>query len=225
MEQFKLYDLIAVVGPGAVLVISLSLLFPESARLLTNKDLSVGEFGMVLIASYLAGNLMAPISHLVQAAWFRCCGGNHTDRIPQKESKILHRAEIDALNAKLRAASILRMDEDVRGITLTHWRSVVRRMRAYLAAQGSLDRIEVFNAHYGLNRGLAAAFLILSIVVGSTQGLATSWRIILPLLGGMTLAIYRMNDFGYYYATELIRHFLNLTVKPQTQTNDKSEGD
>lgn len=224
MKQLNLYDMLAVVAPGAVLVIGLSHLFPALGVLLASKELSLGDFGLVLLSSYVAGNLLSPISHVVQAIWFKCRGGSYTSRIPKKDSGILHQTEIEALNRKARKYSMLKEDEDIRGISASHWEALTRQIRAFLANRGSVDRIEIFNAHYGLNRGLAAALLVIIIAVGlcrRVEGLPT----IGGLLVGLFLAIYRMNDFGRYYATELMRHFINFTDGNQTETTEKTQGD
>ena len=220
MKQFNLYDLIAVVAPGAVLVVGLASLFPSFNQLILSKDLSIGEFGIVLIASYISGNLLAPVAHCVQAAWFKCCGGNPTERIQKKDNKVLHHAEVDALNKKLRLVSMLREDEDVRGVDRSRWNAITRQIRAYLATRGAVERIEVFNAHYGLNRGIAAAFIVLGIAVICSVGF-DGWRMMLGLAIGAVLAVYRMNDFGHYYATELMRQFLH--IADQKKNNKQEE--
>lgn len=216
MKQFNLYDLIAVIAPGAVLVIGMANISPDFAEILGSKELSLGEFGLMLIASYAAGNLLGPVAHFVESVWFRLNGGNHTDRVHAKNTKVLHRSEIEALNDKLKTTSILRPGEDLRDISLGHWRAVVKQIRSFLATRGPSERIEIFNAHYGLNRGLAAAFTVLLFTVVLTIGFS-AWQLILSLGVGIILAIYRMNNFGHNYSTELIRQFLHSNVKQKTE--------
>lgn len=222
MKQLNLYDMLAVVAPGAVLVIGLSHLFPALGVLLASKELSLGDLGLVLLSSYVAGNLLSPISHFVQAVWFKSRGGSYTSRIQKKNSGILHQTEIEALNRKARKYSMLKEDEDIHGISASHWEALTRQIRAFLANRGSVDRVEIFNAHYGLNRGLAAALLVIIIAVGLCK-----WAEGLPAIGGLfvglCLAIYRMNDFGRYYATELMRHFINFTDGNRTETTETTE--
>lgn len=203
-------------------MIGLSHLFPALGVLLASKELSLGDLGLVLLSSYVAGNLLSPISHFVQAVWFKSRGGSYTSRIQKKNSGILHQTEIEALNRKARKYSMLKEDEDIHGISASHWEALTRQIRAFLANRGSVDRVEIFNAHYGLNRGLAAALLVIIIAVGLCK-----WAEGLPAIGGLfvglCLAIYRMNDFGRYYATELMRHFINFTDGNRTETTETTE--
>lgn len=224
VKQFNLYDLIAVVAPGAVLVIGFTTLFPELGSLLGSKELTVGEFGVMLIASYISGNLLGPVAHLVEAVWFKLRGGNPTDRIQQKDSKVLHKAEVELLNERLRSVGMLGCNGDLRGIPAAHWKAIVRQIRAFIATRGPAERIEVFNAHYGLNRGIATACTVLMIAVIVHVG-PPGWRAIAGLASCTVLAAFRMNDFGHYYATELIRQFIQFTDNAQTKSKTNEEGD
>ena len=64
MKQFSLYDIVGVLTPGAVVVVGALALHPSLSGLLTAKGLSTGEFGLVVLLSYVIGNIIAGLSNM-----------------------------------------------------------------------------------------------------------------------------------------------------------------
>jgi hypothetical protein len=68
--------------------------------------------------------------------------------------------------------------------------------------------VDTFNGNYGLNRGLAAG-LPAALALMPTQA-AVDWRVVVCVLVGAGLALYRMHRFARHYARELFVQFLQL---------------
>jgi hypothetical protein len=89
------------------------------------------------------------------------------------------------------------------------WYSITRQVYAEVAARSSNSRVDIFNGNYGLTRGIASALLIGLVLLLIVHGF-TYWQIILALLVGIGVALYRMHRFGILYARELFVQFLQL---------------
>jgi hypothetical protein len=76
-----------------------------------------------------------------------------------------------------------------------------------VAAKGASRRIDIFNAQYGLNRGIAAGFVVLIVMLFFQSGIHC-WRLQAVLAGCTLLAFYRMERFARHYTAELLRSCL-----------------
>jgi hypothetical protein len=92
------------------------------------------------------------------------------------------------------------------GLDPKTWWPISRQIYADVAKNGKPDRIDTFNADYGLSRGLASACLVL-VVVALAHG---DWMIAVGLLAAAAIYGYRAYRFGVYYARELYVQFLIL---------------
>lgn len=84
--------------------------------------------------------------------------------------------------------------------------TLARRIYTFVEARKRARRVDLFNAQYGMNRGIAAGFLLITLFL-LQKGLA-EWRVSTVLLACAALALFRMQRFSEYYSGELIRQFL-----------------
>jgi hypothetical protein len=214
MKELSLYDILGVLAPGAVVTVGIITLFPQSAAVLANKSFTVGEFGIVLLASYIVGNLVAGLGNLLESAYWKLRGGNPTDRAIKSCCKLIHVREQHALQERLQSNKLIQPDEQLTDLQPSDWKGITRRMYLDLQNRTATRRVDLFNAQYGMNRGIAAGFVALAVMVILQVGLA-AWRIELILAACAALACYRMERFSRYYTGELLRGYI--TVGDQTK--------
>ena len=219
MKDFTLYDVLGVLAPGTVVTVGVVTLYPETAALLTQKEFSVGDFGLIVLVSYVVGNLTAALGNFLETPYWKIRGGNPTERARKRRSAVLTAREQEAVQNKLRTLEMIGALEEIGSLKSADWRSLCRRLYTYVEARAMTRRIDIFNAQYGMNRGIAAGFVVLigMLILRCSFSL---WRIELILAGCASLAVYRMDRFSRYYATELFSQFL--TAAPPIV--EKSEG-
>jgi hypothetical protein len=217
MKEFSLYDMLGVLAPGAVVTVGIITLFPEAAAVLANKSFTVGEFGIVLLASYVLGNLVAGLGNFLESAYWKIRGGHPTDSAIRSGCDLIHTREQKALQERLQANRFIGADECLADLAPRDWKGLTRRMYIELENRKATRRIDLFNAQYGMNRGIAAGFIALVALVIFNAGLA-AWRIELILAACTALACYRMERFSRYYTGELLRGYI--TVGEQTKSRE-----
>ena len=94
---------------------------------------------------------------------------------------------------------------------------VTRHIYALVKASGRSDRVDIFNANYGLCRGLAAAFLVLLIVCVARRPSFAGWQA-LGLGTLLGLSLFRMHRFATHYARELYVQYQQLSVAPHSSS-------
>lgn len=224
VKEFNLYDILGVLAPGAVVTVGLMTIFPETIPVLAKENLSAGELGFVVLISYVIGNLVAALGNFLERWywWFR--GGWPTDRAHQIGGKVLEVREIECLQEKLRSQRMIGKPEKVKDLARKDWWAITRRIYVGLAAKGAARRIDIFNAQYGMNRGIAAGFVVLIVLLLFQSGIHC-WRIQAVLVACTILSFYRMERFACHYTAELLRSYLNegdLGNNPNPTTTEES---
>jgi hypothetical protein len=216
MKEVTLYDILGVLAPGTVFTVGMLTLYPDVAPIITRKEFTVGNFGLVILVSYISGNLVAALGHCLERLWWKVRCGSPTDRARKPGGSILTTREQEGVQRKLVQASIIGANEAIAGLATDDWRSVTRRIYTDLERRGVTRRIDLFNAQYGMNRGIAAALIVVICAIPIQFGFGY-WRLQLVLSAGAALALHRMARFSRYYASELFRQFLvDSTPGPQT---------
>lgn len=208
VKEFNLYDILGVLAPGAVVTVGVMTIFPESIMVLAKENLSAGELGFVVLISYVIGNLVAALGNFLERWYWWFCGGWPTDRAHQIHGKILEVREIECLQEKLRSQRMIGKSEKVKDLAGKDWWAITRRIYVGLAAKGAARRVDIFNAQYGMNRGIAAGFVVLIILLLFESGIHC-WRIQSVLVACTVLSFYRMERFACHYTAELLRSYLN----------------
>jgi hypothetical protein len=207
MKQFDLYDILGVLAPGTVLMLGLLYFYPERMAVLGGKNLSVGEFGAIVLLSYVGGNLVAALGSFLEKPYWKRRGGYPTARVRLNKGDIITHDEFLAVENKLRETTILTDPKAATDLASSEWSAVTRRIHSYLDTRSFTKRIEMFNAKFGMNRNVAVAFLLILIISIRRLGMQ-GFKIDIVLIGCIALAIYRMNEFGLLYAQSLFRSFL-----------------
>lgn len=207
MKELSLYDILGVITPGAIVTIGIITVFPESSAVLANKNVTVGEFGLVVLVSYIIGNLVAGVGNLLEGSYWRLRGGWPTERAVRADCAIIQAREREVLEEKLVVNKLIKDGERLAELPPKDWRGISRRIYLEVTNPNARNRIEVFNAQYGMNRGIVAGFIILEALIILHAGFRL-WRIELLLAACTIMACYRMERFGQYYASELLRGYL-----------------
>lgn len=208
MRQFDFYEFVGILSPGSVLLIGLSLLYPELRDVLISKDLSIGTLGMFVIFAYVAGHLIQTAGNGVESLLWRALGGMPSDWVRTEKHHLLSPDQVETLKGQLRPKLNLASDPDLASMEGRDWHALTRQVYAAVAAQGRSARVDTFNGNYALSRGLAAALITLAVVIAIKD--INQWATLLLVVAGAGLAIYRTYRFGRYYARELFVQFLQL---------------
>lgn len=209
MKQFDYYEFAGVLAPGATLLFGLCILFPALASHLQGKEFTAGDFGVFVLLAYVAGQLIQALGNAIEWVWWKAWGGWPTEWPRTGKGHLLSKPQTEQLGSAIRHMLGVSDASDVLEIPRKDWMAVTRQIDAAVQAAGCSKRVETFNGNYGLNRGLAASLVTLTVLTLATQGLA-AWRPALLLAVGCGIALYRMHRFARHYGRELLVQFLNL---------------
>lgn len=212
MKQFSLYDILGVLAPGVVLTVGIMALYPDTVKVIPDKEFSLGDLGIFVLVSYVMGNLVAALGNILQIPYWKANGGQHSDLAQSHEAKVITAHQLSAVEARMHKAGFLKSNEKISNLSRGEWGGMTRLIYAHLDVRKMTQRIDAFNAQYGMNRGIAAGFLSLTVLTIIQSGFVL-WRVQLILLICTALAGFRMHRFSRHYAAELFRQFI---VSPDT---------
>lgn len=204
MKTFDFYEFAGVLCPGVVVLFTAALIVPAFAPILRDQSVSVGDLGLFVVLSYVAGHLLQAFGNLVEEGVWALLGGMPSDWVRTRKRVLLADQQIADLESKLKD----RVGKPLASLSRDEWYALTRSVYAAVAAAGGSARIDTFNGSYGLFRGLAAAFLFSAMMMLATLTFNGSAFVI--ILSCALLAIYRMWRFGVHYARELFIQFLRL---------------
>jgi hypothetical protein len=204
-RNFDFYEYAGIIMPGAVVVMALVWVFPESRALFSKEGVTFGEFGLFIVIAYAAGQLVQAVGNYLEWVWWKCWGGWPSGRVlcGKYLSTDQHRRLRDALRPVLGDADPCKLSEPEK-------LAIVREVYSEIAGAGKASRVDTFNGNYGLMRGLAAAFVMtFALAIVTSQGIIALCVLAVLFL----LAIHRMHRYGRHYATELFTQFLVARAK------------
>jgi hypothetical protein len=205
MKKLTFYEQVGIVIPGSVLLFGLLFFVPALKELLAKDGVSFGQLGIFVLLSYAAGHLIAALGNFGEAVLWWPFGGFPSDWVVKKQSALLSDEQRESLLEKTRTRLRINIPTII-GIDRKKWFPISRQIYTDVEINGKSDRLETFNANYGLNRGLAAGCLALACVAFLSDG----WRIGLGLLAICVIYAYRAYRFGVHYARELYLQFLSI---------------
>ena len=218
MKTLNFYEFAGLIAPGAVTLFGIALLFPASRGALVGENLSVGEFGLFTILAFVAGHLIQAFGDVIEALWWKAWGGMPTDWVRSGKHKLIAEAQRQDLSTHLHGKLNQKGYPKLEEISSSDWSGITRQVYAAVAAQARSERVDRFNGNYGLNRGIAAALVIISALTFAFR--PAHWPIGVLTFLGVGLALFRMHDFGKRYASELFVQFLQLP-KAEIERSDK----
>jgi hypothetical protein len=136
-RTFDFYEYAGFIIPGAVVVMAVVWLFPESRALFSKEGVTLGELGLFVIIAYAAGQLVQAIGNFLEWLWWKPWGGMPTGRVltgklPTPEQ---HQRLIETLQPALGGADPSEIPEAQR-------RAIVREVYAEVLGAGKAARIE-----------------------------------------------------------------------------------
>lgn len=206
--SFDPYEYIAIITPGAVVAAGVAFLWPEARSLLAVEGLSLGDLGLFIVASFIAGHLVQGVGNLVEWVLWTPFGGLPSRWI-RREGRLVAPAQRLAFLERL---STLTGAEALAEATSYQFDGLMRQVYARLAATGRTGRIDMFNRTYGLMRGLTSAFLLMAgwLLIARWPDPAYA----LTAFGGAAIAAARAWRFARYYSRETVVEFIGLSAVP-----------
>jgi hypothetical protein len=209
MDKFELYELLALILPGAVLLFGLSKLFPELMLFSFDKDFSAGAFGVFALLAYAMGHVVQVLGGGIEVIWRRLRGTPSEWMDNEKKQLIFgnQKAELETKIAK--RLGIAHENFTLTNLTRKEWLNIIKQMRITVEIAGRTGRLDKFQAVYMMCRGLIASLIILAFVSTLSVTL-TYWYIPYVLLSFAIILFYRMSRFERASVRELFIQFLQL---------------
>jgi hypothetical protein len=204
--DFDYYEIRGVIVPGAIVVAAAGILWADLKAIGGGTDFSLGELGIFVVLSFVAGHLVAAFGNLFEAAWWWLRRGWPSEWIgAPKGDRLLDPAQHEALAERLKEDQKI---DDVRQLTPGAWKGVNRRMYARVSmTDGATQLVDVFNSNYGLFRGMTTSLVLVAIAIAiAKRASGWPWTLAAVLLAFVTA--FRMDRFGQLYSKELVARYL-----------------
>lgn len=201
MKQFDYYEFTAILVPGASFIIAIAVIFPEYLEAKYLQGVSVGDLGLFTIAAYVFGHVIQAFSSLYEKAFWWCFGGMPTQWLIRPEKNLITDEQ------RVQFYKNLKRDFDIADPTkITDMQSISRQIYVRLRNCGQSGRVDIFNANYGLNRAMAASFLI-GLITSMFLALEEPMIAVTLFIIGILLT-YRMYRFAVNYAQAIVNGYL-----------------
>lgn len=203
-KEFSFYEFAGVLVPGSTLILAMAINKEALLETFLSKDFGAGQLGLFVVASYIFGHLVQGIGNLLEKALWSFRGMPST-WIRREKVPFLTEGQLKCVRDIL--PTLLGHDPgDLTNLNDSNLRNITSQLYSTLEREGRVARIDIFNANYGLFRGIAAALLV---VLGFTileNGICSQSTLI--ICGLFILALLRMRRFGIYYASEIYKQIL-----------------
>jgi hypothetical protein len=207
MKELTFYEQVGILIPGAILVFSLTLLFSGWGKIFGSDGITVGGLGLFLIIAYGAGHAVAAVGNGLERLFWAAFGGMPSEWFVSRRPKLaLSNEQVERVRGRIMERFRYQAPQ-VQELSRTNWRPIFAQIyRDVLSCNPG--RVEVFNGNYGLNRGLAAAFVAdtaIILIVRPTNAIV----IAAGTFAFAVLFLYRMHRFGVHFAREVYYCFMN----------------
>lgn len=208
MKQFEFYELTAIIVPGTLFIIGISLVSPEIAVYFQKPTFGIGDWGILVIIAYGIGHLIQGVGNFLEDVYWTILGGKPTDWIRTNKHYLLS----DGLRLELESCLSKELEKEgtqkISALKKDAWESIVNLINNRVKNSDYYQRVYKFNGNYGLMRGIAASVLILICITLLSSPTIKKETIYLVVV--FALSIWRMHRFGNYFARELFVSYINL---------------
>lgn len=218
-HRFNFYEYAEAIVPGAVIVMSLLVIFnhPAGANL---TDWSLGTFALFLLISYATGHVVQIIGTVLEAFWWRLLSGMPIDWVRSRPGTLLPADQTLVLERRLQMVLDQPADFTIARLDGRSWYFLTRQVTSLVQAAGGSLRLDQLQGNYNLSRGLSAALFATSMIMivadpyTAIQDDPNMLFFAIMAFSFGVLALFRMQRFGVQYALELFAQFLLLPVAP-----------
>jgi len=211
MKEFNFYSIIGVAVPGAFAIFGMSFLIPQLQSVFLSEDMGLGNLGVFLMISYVAGQFVQAFGNLLEWIWWKSWKGMPSDWPRSGEHRLLSNQQNELLGAAVVSLLSPRPDVPIVSMDAKSWFAITRQVYASVARAGKAERVDKFNANYGLNRGMAASVTMVAVAILVVDG-KTHYGWALLALSGSLVFLFRMHRFAKHYAMELYVQFLQVPL-------------
>jgi hypothetical protein len=224
-KNFDQYEYVAVITPGAALLIGILLLWHDNVPLDASKETGLGALGLFLVAAFVAGQILQAIGESLARIMWRCCGGMPSEWVLLKDppSPLLDPDQKQELSTRIKELwnvdfekLTVETKDPKRAEKFDEWQAVTRRINIKVANAHKGGRINAFNRTYGMMIGLTVAILFVAVFLLKRIPFAGAGPLKAGVLCLLAFAIagfmlHRAYVFGKLYARELFVSFLEVT--------------
>jgi hypothetical protein len=131
-RTFDFYEYAGIIVPGAVFMMAVVWLFPESRALFSKEGVTLGELGLFVIIAYAAGQLVQAIGNYLELIWWKPWGGMPSGRVlcGKYVTADQYKRLVDALRPKLGEADPCKLPQSEK-LALVREVYAVHRMHRY----------------------------------------------------------------------------------------------
>ena len=205
LPAINFYGLVGIVLPGTLLLVSAqyvlglkgldSLLIPDN----------FGNLGVHLLIAYFVGHLLQGVGNFLESFYWKFWKGMPTDWPVTRSAKNYFPNAISQV-CKLTDQKEPKGDiEDKVKI----WRQLIAQARSTVYASGRGTRLEIFNGHYGMFRGMLASIIVIAIFALNSM-VVDKFTLFSILLFAAVLITFRLHRFATNYAKELFANVAEL---------------
>jgi len=223
MKDFSIGEFISFIVPGSAVILGFSLTSPGLGKALLGEGISIGAAGTFILLAYIVGHMTQAVGEVIGVFWWKLRKGFPTDWVRTRRLTLLPKTQMDALEAQWRSKLGLQEGGSLQDLSNNDWHSIIQQMYAAVVSSGVGHRLGVFTRSLLVNRGLAAAGLILTaytagvVIIGVVSGIPLKFSYEVPwfMLAATMLFFVRMEQFGKRYARELFVQFIQLPEREE----------
>jgi hypothetical protein len=201
--KFDPYEYIAVIAPGTIFLVAMSLIFTEFMPIF-ERSISIGDFGIALIVAFIFGHLLQGLGNILEGLIWSVFGGWPTSSLTKDKTNLIDKSQLTLL----RELTLNKLNIDLSNNDSN--RDLPRLIYAYVKSKGNVEQIDVFNRNYGLMRGIFTSLLLCIIVYNMFS--VVNWMVIALIICATFIALYRMIRFARYYAKQLCIEFISTSL-------------
>lgn len=209
MKKFDFYEFTGILSPGVLLLCGLAWIYSDVYGVISNKDISVGDLGIIVVLAYVAGHLLQSLGNVLENVWWFCWRGMPSDWVRSQKHVIISEPQIKIIPAKVKKILKIECPDNISTLNKKDWFFITRQMYAIVKNAGLTERIDIFNGNYGMFRGIACSLIVLLCCVIIEVNFSNI-KIIITLIILLILSLIRMHRFGVHYVRELFIQFISI---------------